>query len=72
MQNALHEVGSLPLDKTTMTRGALELAPGIYRINRPLKMKKNGVVLRGGRDGKAVLLATRPGIRNYQRINIML
>lgn len=46
IQAALDRVGALPLDGRGL-RGAVELAPGVYRLESPLVIRQSGVVLRG-------------------------
>ncbi len=58
IQSALDHVAALPLDGQGF-RGAVLLAPGIFRLSSGLKMIASGVVLRGSGSGNAgtVLLA---------------
>ncbi|MEU8976859.1 peptidoglycan-binding protein [Streptomyces monashensis] len=56
VQSAIAKVSALPLDANGF-RGAVQLAPGTYRIAGTLRINASGVVLRGaGPDAKATTL----------------
>ena len=68
IQDALDELGKLPLDKTGF-RGALLLKRGIYHVDGSLRISHSGTVLRGegnGPDG-TVIVATGYDDLDYQR-----
>lgn len=55
IQAALDKVGSMKPDKRTGLRGAVLLAEGTYTISEPLRIRNNGVVLRGSGRDKTIL-----------------
>lgn len=64
IQNALNEVGALPLDANGH-RGAVLLQAGLYEVNSSLYISNSGVVLRGVGQGSnaasnTILRATQP------------
>jgi hypothetical protein len=68
IQDALDELGKLPLDETGF-RGALLLKRGIYHVDGSLRISHSGTVLRGegnGPDG-TVIVATGYDDLAYQR-----
>ena len=64
IQEALDEVGRLPLDPATGLRGALMLEPGVYEVSDTLYIRQSGVVLLGygqGDDPVADTILRRTG-----------
>jgi hypothetical protein len=62
LQNAITEIASLPLNEEGF-RGALLLSPGTYEIRGTLKIRDDGIVLRGSGDAddptsNSILLGT--------------
>lgn len=61
IQDAIYQVSEMPLDKNGL-RGAVLLKKGVYRLNGTLRIRANGIILRGEgqeKDG-TVLIATKP------------
>ncbi|MEO7495486.1 MAG: hypothetical protein ABIT83_17845, partial [Massilia sp.] len=57
LQAAIDQVGALPAGADG-TRGVLLLAPGLFRVNGQLRMRSEGVVLRGSGRQATTLLAS--------------
>ncbi len=55
LQKAINYVGSLKADKQGF-RGAILLNEGVYKINKPLRIAKSGIVLRGSGRSKTTIL----------------
>ena len=64
LQAALDHAGALPVDANGF-RGAVQLAPGRFRVGGQLRLRDSGVVLRGSIRGRdtATLIATGQGRR---------
>lgn len=69
IQNAIDEIGELPVDENGM-RGTLLLKAGIYDIRGTLKIASDGVVLRGEDKNRTILKAI--GNTPHQRDVIVL
>lgn len=55
IQAAIDQVSRMKADKKTGFRGAVLLEEGTYTLNEPLRIRNNGVVLRGSGRDKTIL-----------------
>ena len=70
LQNAINQVGALPLD-TNGFRGALLLLPGEYPLSNTVNITASGVVLRGSGNGTNGTILRATAGQQYTLINLI-